>query len=397
MPITPIYQERDDILAHIHKTLTRMEEGGSVTSPRRYETFDEPQTLSEVVEEIVSRVKASGDEAVAELLQNIDGVEIGAKQLTVSDAEFEAARKDCSPELKSSLELMVKRITRYAEKMMPQKESWFEDEPGHRLGWRFTPIDNLGAYVPGGLGGSTPLISSVLMNLIPAKVAGVKNIVVATPCSKDGSVHPALLMACELAGATKVYKAGGAQESRPWPLVRIPAHPAVNHWSGKCFCAEAKRQLFGKIDIDMMAGPSEIAIIADGGAGPSVVAADLIAQAEHDLLASSVMFTDDAQLAEAVQVELEKQLANLPKSDMASQSLRDYGAICVCRDLSEACEFSDVLAPEHLELSVADPKALVPQLQHAGAISWATRPQKWLGITRPALLTPCRPAVRLAC
>lgn len=344
-------------------------DAGDHGSPRLFNTFGVDQTLEQLVAGIISDVGQDGDEAVVRCLERIDKVELSADQLVVSSDEMEQAKEQVSPELESALQLMARRIRLYAEKMMPKKVSWFEDEEGHRLGWRFTPIDNLGAYVPGGLGGSTPLISTVLMNLIPAKVAGVKNIVVATPCAKGGVVNAALLRACEIAGVGTIYRAGGAQGVAAMALGTASCPPCFKIVGpGNAFVQEAKRQLFGKIDIDMMAGPSEIAIIADGQAEPSVVAADLIAQAEHDPLASSLLFSDSEALLLAVQSQLELQLDTLPKKDIARSSLKDFGALCLCKDLDEAARFSDAFAPEHLQLSVAEPEPLLEKLQHAGAV-----------------------------
>lgn len=356
------------MLAHIKKTLDRMDTGDH-GSPKVFNTFGAEQTLEQLVAGIISAVERDGDGAVVHCLDKIDKIDLKPEQLVVAPDEMEQAKEQLSPELESALQLMARRIRVYAEKMMPKKSSWFEDEEGHRLGWRFTPIDNLGAYVPGGLGGSTPLISTVLMNLIPAKVAGVKNIVVATPCGEGGVVNAALLRACEIAGVGTIYRAGGAQGVAAMALGTQSCPPCSKIVGpGNAFVQEAKRQLFGKIDIDMMAGPSEIAIIADGQADPSVVAADLIAQAEHDPLASSLLFTDSEELLSAVQSELALQLESLPKQDIARSSLKDFGGLCLCESLDQAARFSDAFAPEHLQLSVAEPELLLNKLQHAGAI-----------------------------
>jgi len=366
--LTPIFKGVQSITARIDRALGRLNVGGKGQRPL-YNTFGPGQTLEEVVSTIISRVEKDGDQAVADCLRIIDGAEVSPGGLVVTDEEFKVARENLAPALENSLGLMARRIEAYARSMMPESERWFGDEPGRRLGVRFTPIENLGAYVPGGLGGSTPLISTVLMNLIPAKVAGVKHIVVATPCTRDGHVHPALLRACELAGATTVYRAGGAQGIAAMALGTHTCSPCSKIIGpGNAFVQEAKRQLYGRIDIDMMAGPSEIAIIADASAKAPVLAADMIAQAEHDPMASSFLFSTDAKLVEAVQLELSRQLSSLPRKDIATKSLEDFGALCLCESLEQACTFSNRYSPEHLELCVEDPKSLLPRIHHAGAI-----------------------------
>lgn len=356
------------IEARIDHALSRLnlDQGGG--GPK-FNTFGKEESLSEIVSRIIHMVREEGDLAVSNCLKQIDGCEIQATSLVVSREELETAKKEVDDDLEKALKLMADRIESYAKEMMPQTQNWFDAEAGRQLGVRFTPIENLGAYVPGGLGGSTPLISTVLMNLIPAKVAGVNNIVVATPCSKDGSVHPALLRACQLAGATTIYKAGGAQGVAAMALGTKSCPPCSKIIGpGNAFVQEAKRQLYGKIDIDMMAGPSEIAIIADSSAKASVLAADMIAQAEHDAMASSFLFSDDEELLIELASELEKQLETLPRKDIATKSLTDYGALCLCEDLSQACSYSNRYAPEHLELCVDQPDQLLNEIRHAGAI-----------------------------
>ena len=370
MSVISFLKNDGDIRHHIQTILGRLEsQQGPSSSERLFSTFGQPQTLPQVVSHIIEKVKVGGDRAVAECLKIIDKADVSFEKMVVSSQELAQARKAVPAELEASLQLMARRIEVYAREMMPTKEFWFEKEPGQRLGFRFTPIDHLGAYVPGGMGGSTPLISTVLMNLIPAKVAGVKNIVVATPCAKDGSIHPCLLRACEIAGATVIYRAGGAQGVAAMAFGTESCPPCCKIIGpGNAFVQEAKRQLYGKIDIDMMAGPSEVGIIADAGAKACVVAADLMAQAEHDPMASSVLFSDSMELLLEVEKELAIQLETLPKQDIARQSLKNFGALCYCQNLDEACFYSDLMAPEHLELSVAQPEKLLPKIQHAGAI-----------------------------
>ena len=395
MSLIPKLKGREEIVPKLDQILNRLDIDLGM-APKTFNTFGSDQTIPEIVTEIIHRVKARGDAAVSECLRLIDKVEVESDALKVSQEEIESARSEISDELEASLQLMAKRIEAYAEAMMPTSEKWFSNEPGRELGFRFTPIESLGAYVPGGLGASTPLISTVLMNLIPAKVAGVKKMVVATPCGEGGKVHPALLRACEISGVTHVYRAGGAQGIAAMALGTQscpPCHKIIG--PGNAFVQEAKRQLYGKIDIDMMAGPSEIGIIADEGASPSVLAADLIAQAEHDPMASSVLFTDQAELLDEVEKELQVQVDALPKKDIATQSLKDYGALCLVGDLKEACALSDYLAPEHLELAIENATDWVKELSHAGAIFCGYQTQKLLVIILLALHILCRRVVPL--
>jgi len=368
MAMTPILEGVEAIHSRIDHALGRLKFQGPGKGPR-FNTFGQEQSLGDIVSTIIDLVAQNGDEAVSECLKLIDGADLPPEKIVVSESEIRAAKDHISAELEASLILMAQRIESYAKAMMPATQTWFEGDPGRELGVRFTPIENIGAYVPGGLGGSTPLISTVLMNLIPAKVAGVKNIVVATPCSKDGTVHPALLRACELAGATTVYRAGGAQGVAAMALGTKSCPPCSKIIGpGNAFVQEAKRQLFGRIDIDMMAGPSEIGIIADSSAKASVLAADMIAQAEHDKMASSFLFSTSKELLLEVQKELSQQLASLPRGDIALASLENFGALCLCKNLEQACAFSNRYAPEHLELCVDEPDELLPNISHAGAI-----------------------------
>lgn len=363
-----ILQDSGLVEGQIKKILSRIE-STAIAGDKKFNTFGTEQNLSELVSTIISRVEETGDQAVADCVAVIDKVQVSPSALMVAQKEFEAARNEISEDLEHSLQLMASRIREYAEQMMPKMETWFDEKEGRKLGYRFTPLDRLGAYVPGGLAGSTPLISTVLMNLIPAKVAGVKEIVVATPCNPEGKVHPCLLRACEIAGAEFVYRAGGAQGVAAMALGTETCPPCCKIIGpGNMFVQEAKRQLFGKIDIDMMAGPSEIAILADEHALPEVLAADMIAQAEHDKMASSVLFSDSINILEETKKSLEQQVKALPKKEIAEESLLSFGALVKCESLDEACEWIDELAPEHLELYVREPKLYLNKVRHAGAI-----------------------------
>ncbi len=339
-------------------------------APRLFNTFGIAQPVPEIVAEILRRVQRGGDHAVAEMVELIDGVKLKADELFVSEEEMAEARLLTPEDMDTALKVMAGRIRDYAQSMMPATESWMKDEhDGRRLGHRFTPLARVGAYVPGGLAGSTPLISSVLMNLIPAVVAGVEELVVATPCNSQGKVHPYLLRACELAGVKAVYRVGGAQGIAAMAYGTASLKPCDKITGpGNAFVQEAKQQLFGLVDIDMMAGPSEIAIIADENAKPAWLAADMLAQAEHDAQASSVLFSHDKQLLEQVGKAVQDQLAMLPRREIASRSLESYAALVLTSDLMESCELSNIMAPEHLELSVGNPQACLSRIRHAGAI-----------------------------
>lgn len=351
------------ISGHIRKLSGRLDSAAGLFS-----TFGRPQTLEEVVDEILRRVKSGGDAAVRLLAKEIDGVELPPGVLAVAPVELRG-RADVPAVLERSLQLMAERITRYAEAMMPEAERWFTGPGGMRTGVRFEPIERVGAYVPGGLAASTPLFSSVLMNLIPARVAGVKEMVVATPCGPGGVIHPALLRACELAGVSLVYPAGGAQAVAAMAYGTGSCPPCRKIVGpGNAFVQKAKQRLFGPVGMDMIAGPSEVAIIADRSARPAVLAADMISQAEHDPLAAATLFSCDRELLEAVNGEVERLLAGLPRAATARRSLDDFGAICLCASLDECCAWAGELAPEHLELAVEDPASLLPRIRNAGAV-----------------------------
>lgn len=358
----------DAIRSHLDKVLHRLDVLAT-ERPVKFNTFGKEQTVEEIVGTILKRVRNQGDSAVAEIQNHIDGSSVKGTELCVTESEFEQAERETPESIKKSLSLMKDRIADYAQGMMPEAEVWYPKKDGRQLGYKFSAIESIGAYVPGGLSGSTPLISTVLMNLIPAKVAGVSRIVVSTPCRKDGSIHPYLLTACRLAGADHVYRSGGAQgvAAMAFGTASLPACQKIIG-PGNVFVQEAKRQVFGRIDIDMMAGPSEIAIIADQSAKAKVLAADMIAQAEHDPLAASILFSTEETLLKETLNELKSQCDDLPKSDIARDSLKSFGALCLCKTLDEACQFSNHLAPEHLELACDNPKEILKKIRHAGAI-----------------------------
>jgi len=317
-----------------------------------------------VVAGIIADVRDRGDAAVIELTARFDRLELTPETLAFSPAEIAAEVAKVGPEDRAALELAAARIRAYHSRQMPEDASW-TDESGATLGWRWTPVSAAGLYVPGGLA-SYP--SSVLMNAIPAKVAGVERLVIACP-TPGGVVNPLVLLAAQLAGVDTVYRIGGAQAIAALAHGTATIAPVDKITGpGNAFVAAAKRRVFGKVGIDMIAGPSEILVIADGTADPDWIALDLLSQAEHDESAQSILVTPDAALARAVAAAVDKRLETLERRAIAGASWRDFGAVIVTRDLTEAAALSNRVAPEHLELCVADPEALSQQITHAGAI-----------------------------
>ncbi len=324
----------------------------------------EVEGVREQVAEIIAQVKRRGDEALAQFTERFDRWQVAEQGLRLEHEALQAARARVDGEVLQALELAAARIRAYHERQMPEDEL-YTDEIGARLGHRFTPVEAAGLYVPGGLAAYP---SSVLMNAIPAKVAGVKRLVMTVP-TPDGQMNDLVLAAALIAGVDEVWRIGGAQAIAALAYGTDSIAPVdVIVGPGNAYVAEAKRQVFGHVGIDMIAGPSEVLIIADEHANPAWIAADLLAQAEHDALAQSILLTPSETLARTVLDEVEHQLADLPKKDIAGASWRDHGAIIVVRDLDEAAEISNRFAPEHLELEVAEPQALLPAIRHAGAI-----------------------------
>ncbi|MDQ1847290.1 histidinol dehydrogenase [Gemmobacter fulvus] len=313
---------------------------------------------------IIADVRARGDAAVIELTAKFDRLELTPETLAFTAAEIAAEVARVSAEDRAALELAATRIRAYHARQMPEDQMWQEDN-GAQLGWRWTPVSAAGLYVPGGLA-SYP--SSVLMNAIPAKVAGVARLAIACP-TPGGVVNPLVLLAAQIAGVDVIYRIGGAQAiaALAYGTDSIAAVDKITG-PGNAFVAAAKRRVFGKVGIDMIAGPSEILVIADGDTDPDWIALDLLSQAEHDESAQSILITPDAAYARAVTAAVEKRLETLERRAIAGASWRDFGAVIVTRDLEEAAALSNRVAPEHLELCVADPDALSARITHAGAI-----------------------------
>ena len=316
------------------------------------------------VADIIADVRSRGDEAVCEYTNRFDRLNIDAQGMVVTKDEVDAAIKQIDADLLKSLELAAERIGSYHAKQMPADER-YTDATGVELGWRWRPVTAAGLYVPGGLA-SYP--SSVLMNAIPAKVAGVERLVMVVP-TPDNKMNPLVLAAARIAGVDEIYRIGGAQAVAALAYGTETIKPVDKIVGpGNAFVAAAKRRVFGQVGIDMIAGPSEILVVADGSNDPSWVAADLLSQAEHDPVAQSILITDDAEFADRVQDAIDKHLETLPRAEIAGASWRDFGAIVLVENLSQAPALVDRIAPEHLELAVDDPDALAEDIHHAGAI-----------------------------
>ncbi len=317
-----------------------------------------------VVAGIIADVRARGDAAVIELTARFDRMDLTPETLRFSEAEIEAECAKVSPEDRAALELAAARIRAYHERQMPEDALW-TDPVGAELGWRWTAVSAAGLYVPGGLA-SYP--SSVLMNALPAKVAGVDRLAICVP-TPDGISNPLVLLAARIAGVDEIYRIGGAQAIAALAY-GTPTIAPVDKITGpgNAFVAAAKRRVFGKVGIDMIAGPSEILVIADRHNDPDWIALDLLSQAEHDESAQSILITDDAAFGQAVAGAVEKRLQTLERRAIAGASWRDFGAVITVRGWTEAVALSDRIAPEHLEICTENAEALSEQVTHAGAI-----------------------------
>ncbi|MFN3662597.1 histidinol dehydrogenase [Yoonia sp.] len=325
--------------------------------------------VDHIVAEIIADVRARGDAAVIELTSRFDRLDLTPDRMRFTPAEIAAECALVSDEDRAALELAADRIRTYHSRQMPEDAQW-TDDAGATLGWRWTPVSAAGLYVPGGLA-SYP--SSVLMNAIPAKVAGVQRLAIVVP-TPDGLTNPLVLMAAQIAGVDEVYRIGGAQAiaALAYGTQTIPPVDKITG-PGNAFVAAAKRRVFGKVGIDMIAGPSEILVIADKDNDPDWIALDLLSQAEHDESAQSLLITDDAAFGRKVAQAVDKRLQTLERRAIAGASWRDFGAIITVRDMDEAVALSDRIAPEHLELCTGDADDLAAKITHAGAIfigSW---------------------------
>ena len=326
---------------------------------------DDIQPKEAVVQEIVTNIKQNGDRALLEYTEKFDRQVYTANQLKVSGSELDAAYQQISKDLLRAIQVASQKIEAFHRQKIPKSWVQFEDD-SVVLGKRYTSVDSAGLYVPGGRA-SYP--STVLMNAIPAKVAKVPHIVMVTPPGQDGKINPAVLVAAQEAGIEEIYRVGGAQAvaALAYGTETIPKVDMITG-PGNIYVTLAKKMVYGTVGIDSLAGPSEVLIIADAQASPVYVAADLLAQAEHDPMAASILLTTDHVLAKEVQVEVSKQLANHPRKTLTEKAIAHYGLIVVVDSLETAAELSNLFAPEHLELEIAEPWDLIEKIRHAGAI-----------------------------
>lgn len=318
-----------------------------------------------VVEDVLNDIKANGDEAVLKYTEKFDGVTLTSQSMKITKEEIDEAMKEIDPELMSIIQMAAKNIRTFHEK---QKEEGFmmETGKGAQIGVKVRPLTTVGVYVPGG---TAPLPSTVLMDCIPASVAGVKNLVFCTPPQKDGKIASVILVAATIAGATEIYKVGGAQAigAMAYGTQTIPQVDKICG-PGNIYVNTAKRLVFGQVDIDMFAGPSEILIIADDSAEPEFVAADMLSQAEHDVMASAIVLTTSQELANEVLKAVDRRSDEASRTVQLEKSLKDYCAIIVVDDIKTAIEFSEKISPEHLELCVENSDEVLEQINNAGAV-----------------------------
>ncbi|HEY5289908.1 MAG TPA: histidinol dehydrogenase [Caulobacteraceae bacterium] len=321
----------------------------------------QPAIVDAAVAEIVDAVRARGLAAVLEYSHQFDGADLTAESLRVTPEEIETGAAECVREVREALAFAAHRIRAYHQRLAPA-DGWFTDEAGVELGWRWTPLSAVGIYVPGG---RAAYPSTVLMNAIPAQAAGVRRIAMVTP---PGRLEPVVLAAAKEAGVTEIWRVGGAQAVAALAYGAGPIRPVDKIIGpGNAYVTAAKRRVYGRVGIDSLAGPSEIVVVADGDNDPAWIAADLLSQAEHDPDAQSILIADDAEFADAVEAEIERQLEHLPTAETARASWRNHGAIIVA-PLAMAADLVNAIAPEHVELAVTEPESLAARVSHAGAI-----------------------------
>lgn len=326
--------------------------------------FGADLTAAEIVDRIVGDVRRDGDEAVIKYTKLIDRTEFTPEEFVVTEAEYEAAYQEADPAVVDSLRKAAENVRRYHQEQKPNSWMTYRDK-GSILGQSVIPLDRVGIYVPGG---TAAYPSSVIMNAMPAVVAGVKEIIMMVP-PKNGKINPYVLVAAKEAGVSKIFKIGGAQAiaAMAFGTETIPRVDKITG-PGNIFVTLAKKAVYGHCDIDMLAGPSEILIVADKTADPAYTAADMLSQAEHDMLASSIVITDSPELAEKVAVEAEKQLKVLPREEITRASLDRNGMIIITEDIMQAVELANVSAPEHMEVLTEQPFQMLPYIRHAGAV-----------------------------
>jgi histidinol dehydrogenase len=327
---------------------------------KRESSPDVDATVRAIIEDVIAR----GDAALVDYSKRFDRIDLETTGIAISAEEIAAAEAQCTAEQLAALDLALERVTAYHERQRPQ-DLRFSDGAGVELGWRWTPVDSVGLYVPGG---TAAYPSSVVMNVVPAKVAGVKRIVMVVP-TPGGAVSPLVLAAARRSGIHEIYRVGGAQAVAALAYgTKTIAPVAKIVGPGNAWVAAAKRRVFGQVGIDMIAGPSEVLILADKTANPDWIAADLLAQAEHDESAQSILVTDDADLADSVVAAVERHLTTLSRKDIAGASWRDYGAVILVKKLADAVPLADRIAAEHLEIISVDAEELTLKVNNAGAI-----------------------------
>ena len=336
---------------------------GEVSMEEVFARVNPTVNVESIVTEIIDNVRKNGDKALFEYCEKFDKAVLS--DLLVSQAEIDEAVNAVDPKFLEILEKAAENIRRFHEKQV-RNSFILNDRPGIVMGQKIIPVDRAGLYVPGG---TAAYPSTVLMDSIPAKIAGVREVVMVTPPNSEGKINPVILAAAKIAGISKIFKVGGAQAiaALAYGTESIPKVDKIVG-PGNAFVAEAKKQVFGRVSIDMIAGPSEILIIADGASNPRHVAADLLSQAEHDKLASAVLVTDSYELAQKVQSELEIQIPQLERSEIARASIDQNGKIIVSDDLRQAIDIANEIAPEHLELCVDNPFDYLDSIRHAGSI-----------------------------
>lgn len=340
-------------------------EGKKIVSSILSRSQLENKAVQETVDAIIANIRENGDKALFDYTKQFDKFDVNKDNILVTKAEIDEAYKCVDNDLIEVIKKSAARIAAFHEKQ--KINSWLEpDKNGEMLGQLIRPLEKVGVYVPGG---KAAYPSSVLMNIIPAKVAGVGNIIMTTPPNKNGEINPTTIVAADIAGVDKIYKVGGAQAvaALAFGTESVPKVDKIVG-PGNIFVALAKRSVYGYVNIDSVAGPSEILVLADDSANPVYVAADLLSQAEHDEMASAILITTSAKLASEVKTELEKQTAVLERKAIIEKSLSGYGAIILVNDMNEACKLSNAVAPEHMEICTKEPFALLPKIQNAGAI-----------------------------
>ena len=357
------------------------------TANELFERVTQTVDVSETVREIIANVRENGDSALLEYAKKFEKVDL--EKLEVTNREFDEAMAAVRPEFLEILKEAAENIREFHKNQL-RSGIVLSNKPGVVMGQKVMPLEKVGLYVPGG---TAAYPSTVLMNAVPAKLAGCREIVMATPCRADGTIMPEILAAAKIGGVTRVFKTGGAQAvaALAYGTESVPRVDKIVG-PGNQYVAEAKRQVFGRVAIDMIAGPSEILIIADRTAKPEYLAADLLSQAEHDRLATAVLITDDYDLAEKVAAETEKQLKVLPREEIARASIERNGKIIVAGSIGEAVKLSNEIAPEHLEICTEAPFDLLGEIKNAGSIFLGNSCPEPLATTSPGRTTPCRRA-----